>query len=271
MNSVEINVIRNSVYEKKPLIHCITNPISINQCANAVLSSGARPIMAEHPLEVAEITQTASALMLNIANITDVRMKSIKTASDTAKKCNIPSVLDIVGISCSQLRRNYVHELLDIHIPTVIKGNYSEICALCDDKYRSAGVDSHSSATFQKTLDSAVFSARKYNTVILASGKSDIVTDGKRVAYIHNGSPRLAEITGTGCMQGALTAVYLSASDGFQSAVTACTVMGICGELASGKEGTGSFYTALLDSLSLLRNADIEKYMRVEELTVEKI
>ena len=74
MNSVEINVIRNSVYEKKPLIHCITNPISINQCANAVLSSGARPIMAEHPLEVAEITQTASALMLNIANITDVRM-----------------------------------------------------------------------------------------------------------------------------------------------------------------------------------------------------
>lgn len=271
MNSVEINVIRNSVYEKKPLIHCITNPISINQCANAVLSLGARPIMAEHPLEVAEITQTAFALMLNIANITDVRMKSIKTASETAKKYNIPSVLDIVGISCSQLRRNYVHELLDIHIPTVIKGNYSEICALSDDEYRSAGVDSHSSATFQKTLNSAVSSAQKYNTVILASGKSDIVTDGKRVAYIHNGSPRLAEITGTGCMQGALTAVYLSASDGFQSAVTACTVMGICGELASCKEGTGSFYTALLDSLSLLRNADIEKYMRVEELTVEKI
>ena len=253
MNSVEINVVRNSVYEKKPLIHC------------------ARPIMAEHPLEVAEITQTASALMLNIANITDVRMKSIKTASETAKKYNIPSVLDIVGISCSQLRRNYVHELLDIHIPTVIKGNYSEICALSDDEYRSAGVDSHSSATFQKTLDSAVFSARKYNTVILASGKTDIVTDGKKAAYIHNGSPRLAEITGTGCMQGALTAVYLSASDGFQSAVTACIVMGICGELASCKEGTGSFYTALLDSLSLLRNANIEKYMRVEELTLEKI
>lgn len=271
MNSVEINVIRNSVYEKKPLIHCITNPISINQCANAVLSSGARPIMAEHPLEVAEITQTASALMLNIANITDVRMKSIKTASDTAQRYNIPSVLDIVGISCSQLRRNYVHELLDMHIPTVIKGNYSEICALCDDKYRSAGVDSHSSATFQKTLDSAAFSARKYNTVILASGKADIVTDGKRVAYIHNGSPRLAEITGTGCMQGALTAVYLSAADGFQSAVTACTVMGICGELASCKEGTGSFYTALLDSLSLLRNADIEKYIKLEETTLEKI
>ena len=271
MNSVEINVIRNSVYEKKPLIHCITNPISINQCANAVLSSGARPIMAEHPLEVAEITQTASALMLNIANITDVRMKSIKTASETAKKYNIPSVLDIVGISCSQLRRNYVHELLDIHIPTVIKGNYSEICALCDDKYRSAGVDSHSSATFQKTLDSAVFSARKYNTVILASGKSDIVTDGKRVAYIHNGSPRLAEITGTGCMQGALTAVYLSVADGFHAAVTACTVMGICGELASCKEGTGSFYTALLNSLSLLKNDDIEKYMNSEECAVEKI
>ncbi len=90
-------------------------------------------------------------------------------------------------------------------------------------------------------------------------------------AYIHNGSPRLAEITGTGCMQGALTAVYLSASDGFHAAVTACTVMGICGELASCKEGTGSFYTALLDSLSLLRNADIEKYIKLEETTLEKI
>ena len=267
MNAVEINGIRSSVYAKNPLIHCITNPISINQCANAVLSAGARPIMAEHPLEVAEITATASALMLNIANITDVRMETIKTA----KKYHIPLVLDIVGISCSQLRRNYIHELLDSYIPNVIKGNYSEICALSDETYRSAGVDSHSSATLQKTLDSAVSASQKYNTVILASGKTDIVTDGEKVAYIHNGSPRLAEITGTGCMQGALTAVYLSASDGFQSAVTACIVMGICGELASCKEGTGSFYTALLDSLSLLRNADIEKYMKAEEPTLETI
>ena len=271
MNALEINTVRNSVYEKRPLIHCITNPISINMCANAVLSAGARPIMAEHPLEVQEITATASALMLNIANITDVRMESIKKSSVTAKEYYIPSVLDIVGISCSQLRRNYVHELLAMHIPTVIKGNYSEICALSDEKYRSAGVDSHSSATFEKTLDSAVSASKKYHAVVLASGKTDIVTDGEKVAYIHNGSPRLAEITGTGCMQGALTAVYLSVAGGFESAVTACTVMGICGELASVKEGTGSFYTALLDSLSLLRNADIEKYMRVEELTVEKI
>ena len=271
MNAVEINGIRSSVYAKNPLIHCITNPISINQCANAVLSAGARPIMAEHPLEVAEITATASALMLNIANITDVRMESIKISSDTAKKYHIPSVLDIVGISCSQLRRNYIHELLDSYIPNVIKGNYSEICALSDETYRSAGVDSHSSATLQKTLDSAVSASQKYNTVILASGKTDIVTDGKRVAYIHNGTPRLAEITGTGCMLGALTAVYLSVADGFCASVTACTVMGICGELAFHAEGTGSFYTALLNSLSLLKNDDIEKYMNSEECAVEKI
>ena len=250
MNAVEINGIRSSVYAKNPLIHCITNPISINQCANAVLSAGARPIMAEHPLEVAEITATASALMLNIANITDVRMESIKISSDT---------------------RNYVHELLDIHIPTVIKGNYSEICALSDETYRSAGVDSHSSATLQKTLDSAVSASQKYNTVILASGKTDIVTDGKRVVYIHNGTPRLAEITGTGCMQGALTAVYLSVADGFCASVTACTVMGICGELASHAEGTGSFYISFLDSLSLSKNDDIEKYIRLEESEFEKI
>lgn len=271
MTADEINRIRNSVYQKNPLIHCITNPISINQCANAVLSAGARPIMAEHPLEVAEITETSSALMLNIANITDVRMESIKIASDTAKKHQIPSVLDIVGISCSHLRRKYVHKLLDSCVPTVIKGNYSEICALSDDEYRSSGVDSHISATFKKTLHSVLSVSQKYHTVVLASGKTDIVADGRKVMYIHNGTPRLAEITGTGCMQGALTAVYLSSADGFRAAVTACTVMGICGELASHKEGTGSFFISLLDSLSLLKNENIEKYMKAEEIRVEKI
>ena len=38
--------------ERAPLIHCITNPISINHCANAILALGGRPIMAEHPREV---------------------------------------------------------------------------------------------------------------------------------------------------------------------------------------------------------------------------
>ena len=269
MTERDIQDIRKKVREKRPLIHCITNPISINQCANTVLSAGARPIMAEHPLEVAEITQTASALMLNIANITDVRMESIKTASDTAQKYNIPSVLDIVGISCSHLRRNYVHELLDLYIPTVIKGNYSEIYALYDSSYKSSGVDAHTSADIEKVLDAAAASAKKYDTVILASGKRDIVTDGEKFLFVDNGTQRLGEITGTGCMLGALTAAYLPFSDGFSAASAACVVLGICGEIASIHKGMGSFSAALFDALSLVSDDDIRQKIRVEETKIE--
>ena len=77
---VMIQNYRKQVKGKRPLIHCITNPISITQCANAILAVGARPIMAEHPEEVAEITETADALLLNLGNITDVRMESMKIA-----------------------------------------------------------------------------------------------------------------------------------------------------------------------------------------------
>ena len=113
--------------QKKPLIHCITNPISINQCATAILAVGAKPIMAEHPKEVAEITKTADALMLNIGNITDARMEAMPIALREASKKNIPIVLDIVGLACSSLRKSFVNGLMNEAMPTVIKGNYSEI------------------------------------------------------------------------------------------------------------------------------------------------
>ena len=108
----KLHEIRDDVQHKHPLIHCITNPISINQCANAILAVGARPIMAEHPLEVREITKTADALLCNLGNITDARMESIKIALITAKEKEIPTVIDAVGIACSELRRNFLSELV---------------------------------------------------------------------------------------------------------------------------------------------------------------
>ena len=90
----KLNEIRAAVRDRRPLIHCITNPISINQCANAVLAAGARPIMAEHPAEVKEITESADALVLNLGNITDVRMESMEIALRAAKEKGIPVVLD---------------------------------------------------------------------------------------------------------------------------------------------------------------------------------
>ena len=264
-----IHNIRKTVIETQPLIHCITNPISINQCANGILAIGARPMMAEHPTEVAEITRTAQALMLNLGNITDVRMESMLISANAAREKGIPFLLDAVGISCSGLRREYAKALLNTASPTVIKGNYSEIQALFRDSYRSSGVDADSSLDIQ-TIDYAAISlARSLRTVILASGKVDIVTDGNRLCHIHNGTPLLSHVTGTGCLQGALCASYLSADPGLGGVITGCAVLGICGELSQTDRGTGTFLCHLMDSLSTLTDTEIEQHLKLEERTIE--
>lgn len=248
-----ISDILSTLKENKPLIHCITNPISINQCANTVLAVSARPVMAEHPLEVEEITSTASALMLNLGNISDVRMESMKLAAGTASLRAIPIVFDAVGVACSSLRRAYTLDFIKKTAPTVIKGNYSEILALTDSKYLSEGVDADKNLEFAAALNAAVALSEGSGSIVLASGKTDIVTDGKSVIIIKNGSPMLSSITGTGCMLGALTACFLSgtsADNSLTAAALACAYLGICGELAETEKGSGSFSLNLFDRLS---------------------
>ena len=280
-----IHSIRSKVKECHPLIHCITNPISIHQCANAILAVGARPMMAEHPKEVREITQSADALLLNLGNITDARMESMLISAKAAKQKGIPIVLDAVGVACSTLRRSFARELLKTVSPTVIKGNYSEINALYYEKYYSVGVDADASLEQAFVSRTAVALARKYQAVILASGKADIITDGNRLVYVNNGTPQLATVTGTGCMLGALCATYLTGAakaDGvpgsktekssvMDAVITACAVLGICGKFSETEQGSGSFMTNLMNTLSILKDADIEKYLDVEERTIEGI
>lgn len=266
-----IHDIRNRVKELHPLIHCITNPISINQCANAVLAINARPIMEEHPKEVKEITDTSRALMLNLGNITDARMASMRISAQAAKNRQIPILLDAVGIACSRMRRDYACELLKTAMPTVIKGNYSEINALYHEAYRSSGVDADAALDVQMLDRVAVRLARAYHTVILASGKMDIVTDGTRLVHIKNGTPQLSGITGTGCMLGALAASYLSAKPDMDAAITACAMMGICGQLSETSRGSGSFMVNLMDTLSAVTDADMEQYLDMEEIEIERL
>lgn len=265
----QIRNIRRAVAERQPLIHCITNPISINQCANAILAVGARPMMAEHPQEVSEITRTAQSLMLNLGNITDARMESILISAETAQEAGIPFLLDAVGIACPTLRRDYVNHLLATAMPTVIKGNYSEILALHRQSYHSSGVDADSSLDIQMIDHAAVSLARSLGTIILASGPVDIVTDGTHLYHIRNGTPQLSRITGTGCLQGALCAAYLSAKPGLEAVLTGCAVLGICGELARTDRGSGTFLCHLMDALSTLTDAELEQHLKLEELSIE--
>lgn len=244
--------------QNEPLIHCITNPISINQCANVVLAVGARPIMAEHPEEVAEITEMAKALLLNLGNITDVRMKSMMISAKVARGKQIPTVIDAVGIACSELRRNYIEDLLKVAKPSLVKGNYSEIKALYDYAYHASGVEAEASLGVEAVADMASKLAIQYQTMILASGAVDVVTDGNRTVLVSHGSPQLATITGTGCMQGAVCASYLAEEESLEAVITACNVMGISGERAETEKGPGSFLANLLDQIwEVSRNENI--------------
>ena len=271
MNTHLINNIRKKTVDKNPLIHGITNPISINQCANGVLAVGARPMMAEHPMEVCEITQTADALVINIANITDVRMQAVKISAQTAQNNNIPFIIDAVGVSCSLLRRNFINNFLSEFKPTAIKGNYSEIYALADESYCSTGVDADKTLKPENISKTAVKLAQKYNSFVLASGKTDIITDGRTVVYINNGVPQLAQITGTGCLLGVLCGCYMAAEQNICSLVTACAVLGICGELSQTSKGNGTFLVNLMDNLTVLKDEQIDELLNIEVKTNEEI
>ena len=270
MTTDSINNIRKKTVYKNPLIHCITNPISINQCANGVLAVGARPMMAEHPQEVEEITQVSDALVLNIGNITDARLQSIKLSAQTAQKNNIPFIIDAVGISGSRLRRNFINDFMRLFKPTAIKGNYSEIYALYDEEYISAGVDADEALKVENVSRTAVKLARKFNTMVLASGKTDIVTDGKTVVHINNGVAQLAKVTGTGCLLGVLCGCYLSVDKTVSALVTACAVLGICGQLSETAKGNGTFLINLMDNLSVVTDFQIEELLKIEVKNYEE-
>lgn len=253
------------------MIHCITNPISINDCANIVLAAGARPIMAEHPDEVEEITLMSKALAVNLGNITDARMKSMMLSGKIALLNNIPSVIDVVGVACSRLRIDYAKKYIHENKPSVIKGNISEIRALCGIDSHPVGIDAGkedetTETTISENIETAQRLSSSTGSVVMVTGKTDIISSGGTTFLIKNGCDMMSNITGTGCMLNVLTACFISSGNIQDGAVSAAVAFGICGELSRETKGPGSFRTALLDSLYNLTDEQITKYIRLEEL-----
>lgn len=252
------------------LVHCITNPISINLCANGLLALGCRPVMVEHPQEVRNVTISSDALLLNLGNITDVRIESMKISAEIARFFDIPIVLDAVGVGCSSLRRELAKFFLESNMPWILKGNYSEICALCDDEYRSSGVDGDKTLSVDKVRGYVGQLAKKYECTVLASGKDDIISDGGRTVLVSNGREMLSRVTGTGCLLGAVAAASLtSGEEFFDCAVAACDILEISAEMVEENVGCGSFPARLLDEMSHFseRKDLYAEKLRVTEIT----
>lgn len=279
----QLEPILTYIQQEAPLIHCITNPISINDCANILLAIGARPIMAEHPDEVAEITAIAKGLALNLGNITDVRMASMKISAGAAKDKGIPFVLDLVGLSCSRLRQKYAKELLQIAVPDIIKGNISELRTLLGlPTTPGMGVEAGQKemVTQENALEYArIFQkqAREYHTLLLATGPIDFVVSSEEAYIIANGSNALASITGTGCMNNVLAGACLAGVHGISSqatnntlaAILSCLLLGIAGENIQDiylNQGPGSFHYSLMDSISKLTPHTIAQQCHITKL-----
>ncbi len=256
--------IRKKVKENSPLIHAITNPISINACANFVLSAGGKPMMAEHPDEVCEITKAANALALNIANITDARMVSIASAAQTAQDNNILSIIDAVGVTCSTLRLDYINKLLGKTHISAIKGNIAEIKALIGIKTETIGIDiKDKTENIRENIAAVKQLAEKYRCVAMSSGSTDIISDGKKTALVKNGRPEMSLVTGTGCILNVLAATYMSVSDAFSGCVAAAVILGLCGEFADCSKGMANYANSMLDELYLLTDEEIKNNIKL--------
>lgn len=281
----KIPALLNYLRQEKPLIHCITNPISINDCANILLALGARPIMAEHPAEVMAITKQAQALALNLGNITDARMESMDMSGSMSVAHSIPLIVDMVGISCSPFRLKYLKDNLLLHvvysIPSVAKGNISELRALFDMPVTPGmGVDADDKemVTAANAKEYAEFfreQAYDIQSIIMATGPIDLIVGYEEAYTIANGTEALASITGTGCMLNVLTAACLAATRHIENftdvdaAICASLILGIAAENAHHfyvNDGPGTFHYKLMDSIHKLTAEDIITKAKITKL-----
>ncbi len=249
-----------NVREKCPLIHNITNYVTVNDCANALLACGASPIMSDDKREVEEITSICGGLNINIGTLNERTIESMILAGKKANELGHSVVLDPVGAGASALRTNTANKLIDEIKFTVIRGNISEIKTLAQNTAATLGVDANAEdKVTEDNLDSAIAFAKafaqKVDAVIAITGAIDIVCDSQRAYVIRNGHPMMSKVTGTGCMLSAITAAYITANPDFALEATAAAVclMGLAGEMAYKRlgdcDGNLSYRNYIIDTI----------------------
>lgn len=246
-----------NIKEKSPLVHHITNYVTVNDCANIVLAVGGSPVMADDIGEVEEMVSFASALVINVGTLNERTIESMIKAGKKANELNVPVILDPVGVGATTLRTNTVKILLQQVKVAVIRGNMSEIKITAGVEAEIKGVDS--TASEEGALEIAKGLAKRLNTVVAITGARDVITDGARYCYVDNGHKILSMVTGTGCMTTSLIGAYAGANeDYFLAAVAGIVSMGIAGEKAQESltdgDGIGTFKVRLMDNIYKLSN-----------------
>ncbi|MFO7173373.1 MAG: hydroxyethylthiazole kinase [Bacillota bacterium] len=255
----------------RPLIHHLTNFVVMQWTANVTLALGASPIMAQEPEEFPAVTGRAGALVLNIGSVRVRDQEDPLVALRVARQNGVPVVLDPVGAGFTPVRLAISRRLLEEGV-TAVRGNGAEILALAaPDRAagRSRGVDSEN-IPLEEVAEAAREVANRYGCAVVASGATDLVTDGRRLWAVENGHPILTVVTGGGCAATAAVAIFLAGSeDPARDAALAMAVYGLAAERAAARSaGPGSFQAAFLDELHALGGAGTARPdgLRIREL-----
>lgn len=252
------------VRQQKPVVHHLTNWVTIYDCAQVVKTLGASPVMAHAPEEAAEMAQIASALVLNIGTLTVDFVEAMKLAAHSANKKGIPVVLDACGAGATALRDRKCLELLNEVRIDVIKGNASEVARVSGESVKTRGVDATEVSGDLVLLAEKLAAQRKATVVI--TGKVDITTDGRQTHLVKNGHPLMARVVGTGCMAASVIGAFAAVeSDLSLAAACALAIYGIAGEVAAEKaSGPASFKERLFDCLYNLDRESVDRMQRIE-------
>ena len=254
----------DAVRAQNPLVDCITNFVTVNDCANILLAFGASPAMCDAFDESFNFARICAALYINTGTFIKEHENAAIAAALAAKQAGIPIVIDPVG--CGALPKQIVvlNHLREIAGVDIIKGNMGEIMALAGRNVEVKGVDAGGDEP-AGIEEAAAETARRYACVVAATGKADVITAGERVLRVGNGSDMLTKITGAGCMAGALCGATAGAAksvgaDMLSAALAGIMAMGIAGEQAALKAKLpGSYRVALMDCVYTLTGADVLK------------
>jgi len=253
-----------AVRDKRPLVHHITNWVTIFDCAQIVKSFGASPVMAHAPEEAAAMTGIASALVLNMGTLTSELIESMKLSAAAANRKGIPVVFDVCGAGATTFRDEKAMEIINGTRIDIIKGNSSEIARIAGQAVETKGVDAGHVSADLKEIAKAL-SAKRSCTVVI-TGAEDIIAGNGKLLLVHNGHPMMASLVGTGCMATSVIGTFVGASPEQipEAAAAGLACYEIAAEQAVKKsEGPASFKQHLFDCVYKLDEKQVRAMQQV--------
>lgn len=222
-----------------PRIHAITSPVAQPLTANGLLALGAIPSLTVNAGETGDFIRTADAVLLNLGMLDPARSEVLPLAAEGARGLGKPFVVDPVFAERSAARRALA-EALFARGPGIVKLNPREAEAFAGCLPASA--------------------------VQVVTGPFDDIRHGARRVRLANGHPLLAQVTATGCLNGAILAACLAVEDDpFVAAVAGVSFLNIAAEIAaSGAGGPGSFAVRLIDALAALDGDALHHHLKLE-------